>query len=126
MNPISITGAFIITIALLSYGIGSISLQRFKMVSPGVLLFLTAGVILDIAGTILMIVGSKNTPFTLHGCIGYSALLAMLTDLILIWLVYSKKGLNTFVSKYLYLYSKIAYGWWVIAYITGSLLVIWS
>lgn len=125
MNPISITGAFIITIALLSYGIGSISLQRFKMLSPGVLWFLSIGVILDITATIFMIIGSKNILFTLHGCIGLSALLAMLIDLILIWRVYSKEGFNVFVSKKLQLYSKFAFGWWVIAYIIGSILVIW-
>lgn len=124
MNPISMTGAFIVTLALLSYGIGSISLQRFKMVSPGVLWFLTLGVVLDITATIFMIIGSQNTPFTLHGFLGYSALLGMLIDVIFIWRVYSKDKLNATIGKKLQIYSRIAYGWWVIAYITGSLLVI--
>ena len=126
MNPISIAGAFIITIALLSYGVGSISLQRFKMISPGVLWFLSIGVILDVVATVFMIIGSQNTPFTLHGIIGFSALLAMLTDLILVWRVYLKEGINTFVSKQLSLFSKITYGWWVFAYILGSILIIWK
>lgn len=120
------TGAVIVTLALLSYGIGSISLQRFKMISPGVLWFLTLGIILDIVATGFMIVGSSNTPFTLHGFLGYSALLAMLVDVVLIWKLYLKKKINAFAGKQILLYSKIAYGWWVIAYITGSLLVIWK
>ncbi len=125
MNSISITGAFIITFSLLSYGIGSISLQRFKMVSPGVLWFLSLGIILDITATIFMIAGSQNTPFTIHGFLGYSALLVMLVDVFLIWKIYYKEKINAFVGKKLLLYSKIAYGWWVIAYLTGSMLVIW-
>ena len=126
MNPISMTGAFVVTLALLSYGIGSISLQRFKIISPGVLIFLTAGIILDISATVLMIIGSQNTPFTFHGFLGYSALLVMLTDVILIWRHYMRTGINDFVGKKLLMFSKLAYGWWVIAYITGSMLVIWK
>ena len=125
MNPTSMTGAFIITLSLLSYGIGSISLQRFKMVSKGVLWFLSTGVVLDIVATTFMIVGSKNTPFTLHGLLGYSALLAMITDLILLGKFYSKNTKYTIVKKSLLQYSKFAYGWWVVAYLTGSLLIIW-
>lgn len=125
MSSISITGAFIITLSLLSYGIGSISLQRFKMVSPGVLWFLTMGVVLDIIATLFMIVGSQNTPFTLHGFLGYSALLIMLIDVILIWRIYFNEEINAFVGKKLLLYSKIAYSWWIVAYLTGSMLIIW-
>ncbi len=125
MNSISITGAFVITLSLLSYGIGSISLQRFKTVSPGVLWFLTLGVILDIVATIFMIIGSRNPGFTLHGLLGYSALSVMLVDIILVWRVYRKEKINASVGKKLLLYSRIAYGWWLVAYLTGSMLVIW-
>ena len=125
MNTVSIAGAFIITLSLLSYGIGSITLQRFKMVSPGVLWFLTLGVTLDIIATAFMIVGSQNTPFTLHGFLGYSALVAMLADTILVWQLYLKEDINDFIGKKLRVFSKFAYLWWVIAYITGSILVIW-
>jgi len=125
MNFISMTGAFIITLALLSYGIGSITLQRFKMVSPGVLWFFTTGVSLDIIATAFMIVGSQNTPFTLHGFLGYSAMATMITDTIFVWRVYLKENINAVIDKKLLLFSKMAYLWWVIAYITGSILVIW-
>lgn len=124
MNPISMIGAFIVTFALLSYGVGSVTLQRFKIVSRVVLLFLTLGIILDVAATICMIIGSTNTPFTFHGLLGYSALLVMLIDVVLVWRIYIKNKKDAKVEKSLLLYSKIAYGWWVIAYITGSLMVI--
>jgi hypothetical protein len=125
MNPLSIVGAFIITLALLSYGIGSIAVQRFKIVTPGVLIFLTLGVLLDITAVIFMIIGSSKGAFTAHGILGYSAMLTMIINLVLIWRYYFKNGFDSIINNSVLLYSKIAYGWWVIAYITGSALVIW-
>lgn len=126
MNILSIIGAFIITLAFLSYGIGSISVQRFKVVTPGVLIFISVGVVLDIVAVVFMISGSRNTPFSLHGFLGYSAILTMVIDLFFIWRSYHRNGWDSVISKPLITYSKFAYGWWVIAYITGSLLVIWK
>jgi hypothetical protein len=126
MNQLSIIGAFIITLALLSYGIGSISVQRFKIVTPGIIIFLTLGVFLDIVAVSLMIIGSSKGAFTTHGILGYTATLTMLIDVGLIWWCYFKNGLDSVIKKSILLYSKIAYAWWLIAYITGSLLVIWK
>ncbi|MEN8118102.1 MAG: hypothetical protein ABFS16_14050 [Bacteroidota bacterium] len=125
MNPLSVVGAFIITLSLLAYGIGSISLMRFKIIGSMVLIFLSLGVLFDITAVTLMIMGSKGNHFTPHGVLGYSALLVMLIDVVLIWRTYFKKGLDTFVSKSLEKYSRIAFLGWVAAYITGSLMVLW-
>lgn len=125
MNPISLISAIIITFALFSYGIGSITLQRFKMVSPGVLLFLSLGLILNIVATRFMIIGASAAPLRLHDLLGYSALLTMLIDVFLIWRWVVKKKINAIANKHLLTYSKFAYGWWVLAYLTGSLLIIW-
>jgi len=126
MQPLSIVGAFIITLALLSYGIGNIAVQQFKIVTPGVLIFLTLGVLLDVVAVTFMIIGSSKGAFTLHGILGYSAMLTMIVNLILIWQWYFKNGFDTMINNSILLYSKIAYGWWVIAYITGSVMVIWK
>lgn len=126
MKIISMIGAAIVTLALVSYGIGIVEEQRRKIISRKVLIFLTSGVILDITATICMIIGSQNTPFTLHGFLGYSALTGMLVDLILIWRLKIKNGLNSSVSRNLHIYSRYAYLWWIVAYITGSLLVMVS
>jgi hypothetical protein len=125
MNPISLAGAFVITFSLLSYGIGSISLQRFKVVSTAVLVFLTVGIVLDIVAATLMIIGSENKPFSMHGFIGLSAIAVMLTDVVLLWRYFRKNGNEVTVEKPLLTFSKIAYLWWIIAYITGSVLIIW-
>ena len=122
MNTLSIIGATIVTLALISYSIGIITEQVKKKLIPRVLIFITLGVVLDITATVFMILGSKNSPFTPHGFIGYSALLLMLVELVRIWKVYNTSGLNAEVPKGVHLYSRYAYIWWVVAYITGSLI----
>jgi len=77
------------------------------------------------AAITLMVIGSKGTPFTAHGIVGYSALLVMLIDVVLIWRVYFIAGIDAPVKKNLLRYAKFAYFWWVLAYFTGSLLVLW-
>lgn len=126
MNPLSIIGAFIITLALLSYGVGSISVQRFRFVTPSVLFFLTLGVLLDFTAVTFMIIGATKSPFSLHGILGYTAMFTMVIDAFLIWRFYLKNGFDTEIEKNLITYTKVAYTWWIIAYFTGSLLVIWK
>lgn len=125
MNPLSLIGAFVITLALLSYGIGSIAMQHFKLISRGVLVFLTLGVLLDFAAIIFMISGSTKGAFTLHGILGYSATLTIVIDVAIIWRNFLTNGLDSVLAKSILLYSKIAYAWWLIVYFTGSLLIIW-
>jgi len=123
MNTISMIGAVIVTLALISYSIGVISEQKKHKLVKTVLIFISLGIILDITATICMILGSSNSPFTIHGFLGYSALLGMLIDVILIWRFYQKNGSIVEVPKKLHRYTLFAYLWWVIAYITGSMLV---
>lgn len=122
MNTLSIIGATIVTLALISYSIGIISEQVKKKLIPRVLIFITLGVVLDITATVFMILGSTNSPFTYHGFIGYSALFVMLIELVRIWQTYNKLGMGADVPKGVHLYSRYAYIWWVVAYITGSLI----
>lgn len=125
MEPIAVVGAFIITLSLLTYGIGSITLIRFKIIGSIALVFLTIGVILDVSAIVLMMIGAKGTPFTLHGFIGYLAFLIMLIDTIWVWVSYFKNGIDSRVSNKLFTFAKYAYLCWVIAYLTGSLIVLW-
>ena len=124
MNTLSMIGASIVTIALISYSIGIISEQVKKKLIPRVLVFITLGVVLDVTATIFMILGSKNSPFTLHGFIGYSALLAMIIEVARIWNAFFKNGMRSDVPRRVHIYSRYAYIWWVIAYITGTLIAI--
>jgi hypothetical protein len=123
MKTASIIGSAIVTIALVFYSIGFSKESKGRLVNGRVLLFYTIGVSLDITATILMIIGSTKGMLTLHGMIGYSSLLGMLTDTILLWRHNIKMGQEAKVSRSLHLYSRIAFTWWIIAYITGGLLV---
>ncbi len=123
MKTLTIIAATIVTLALISYSIAIITEQRKKIVMSRVLIFLTLGVILDITSTTLMIIASENSPFTLHGVLGYSSLTLMVTDAVLLWRFRMKKGSQTTVTPNLHIYSRLAFIWWVLAYITGSLLV---
>lgn len=123
MNPLLQTGTTIVIFALISYSIAIISEQRKGILSKKILVFLTLGVVLDITATTFMILGSSKGGFTLHGFIGYSSLLAMTIDAILMWRLKIKSGLNIQVPGLLHQYSRYAYIWWVLAFITGGLLV---
>jgi uncharacterized repeat protein (TIGR03987 family) len=121
MNDVIIRAIIVVTLALICYSIGVISEQRKAQVTRRIILFITAGVLLDIASTVLMIAGSTNTPLTVHGCLGYSALLLMLIDAILIWRHWIRSR-DVQIPRNLHLYTRIAYGWWVIAYIVGAVM----
>jgi len=123
LKTLSIVAATVVTFALISYSIAIITEQRKKVVINRVLFFLSMGVILDISATTMMIIASENSPFSLHGILGYSSLTLMLTDAVLLWRFRIINGPETKVKKGLHIYSRIAYLLWVMAYITGSLLV---
>jgi hypothetical protein len=126
MNKLVMVGSSIVFFALLFYSIGIFTEQKHKKVLPRVLLFLALGIIFDITATGFMIAGSSKGLFTLHGIIGYSSLLGMLIDNILIWRLRIKNGIGTVVSDVIHKYSRYAYIWWVVAFITGGLLVMVS
>lgn len=124
MSPILIAGTIIVNFALISYTIFIINEQKSKKATGKTLFFLTMGIIFDITATVCMIIGSPNSPFTVHGFVGYSSLTGMLIDTILIWRHKKTKGTEVIFSNKLNLYTKIAYSWWIVAYITGAIIVI--
>ena len=121
MNPGLMRAVAVVSVALIFYSIGAITEQRKAAISKLVLFFLTVGVLLDITSTTLMIINSTNIAITFHGIIGDTALLVMLIDAVLIWRHWLKNGGNR-VPLRLHLYTRIAYGWWVIAYIAGAVI----
>jgi len=126
MNKLLMVGTSVVFFALLFYTIGIFTEQKHKKVLPKVLLFLTMGIIADIIATGFMIAGSSKGIFTLHGIIGYSSLLGMLIDNVLIWRLKIRSGINADVPDSIHVYSRYAWIWWVIAFITGGLLVVIS
>jgi hypothetical protein len=123
MKPILIAGTSIVNLALISYSLFIYQEIKHRKVTSKLLTFLTIGVCLDITATCCMILGSSKGVFTFHGILGYSSLTAMIVDTILFWNSKRKSGLGSEVSKSLHKYSVFAFSWWVLAYITGALLV---
>jgi len=116
-----IRAVIVVTFALVFYSAGVIKEQRKSAISRQILLFLTIGVLLDITSTILMIISSTNIALTVHGILGYTALSVMLVDTILIWRHWLRNG-SSQTPRRLHLYTRIAYSWWVIAYIAGAII----
>lgn len=90
--------------------------------SRKVLSFLTIGVVFDITATICMIIGSGHF-VTLHGIIGYSSLLGMLTDTIVSYRHSMKNGIGSSLTERFNKGSLLTYLYWVLAYITGAMIV---
>lgn len=117
MKPILITGSSIVTAALVFYTISFIRFHRQKQITKSILTIQTIALILDITATTLMIIGSENSPFTLHGMLGYSALTIMIIDTSFFWARRKVADLSWLLK-----YSTFAWIWWVLAYITGSII----
>lgn len=122
MSPILITGTIIVNLALIFYTVGIVIEQRSHRVSRTVVTFLTAGVVFDVVATGCMIAGSSSGPFTAHGLLGFSSLGAMLLETGFAWRHRLRQG-DAEVPLWLHRYSRLAYGWWIVAYITGAVLV---
>ena len=121
MSPILIAGTAIVHLALISYAIGIIGEQRSHRVSGRVLGFLVVGVVFDVTATACMIAGSSRR-FTLHALLGFSSLAAMLVETALAWRHRRAHG-DALVPAWLHQYSRFAFGWWLVAYVTGAVLV---
>ena len=122
MSPILRAGTLIVNLALIFYGIGIVSEQRHRRVSSFALNFLRFGVLFDIIATAFMIAGSSRGAFTAHGFLGFSSLAAMMVETGLAWRHRARFG-DAEVPGWLHKYSRTAYGWWIVAYITGAMMV---
>jgi len=121
MSKVTIAGIIFVHIALILYTLFIIIENRKQKTTKSVLVFIILAVIFDVTATICMMIGTTRTYFTFHGIIGYIGLLLMATDAVLLLKYRSKYGSEVLINKSLNLFSKIAYIWWIIAFITGVL-----
>lgn len=91
--------------------------------SSAVLIFLTTGVVFDITATICMVAGSSQGALTLHGIIGYTSLAGMLTDTVFSYLLRFRNGKDAAIPARFNKNSLLAYCYWILAYITGAILI---
>ena len=121
MKPYTLIAVTIVTLALIAYTVGTVAQQRSRSIGGAVVGFLTLGVVLDIVATIFMILGSGKV-MSLHGLLGYTALAGMLIEVVIAWRWRMRRG-EAPITGGMALYSKVAYLYWVIAFLSGGLLV---
>jgi EamA domain-containing membrane protein RarD len=124
MPKVTIVGIFFVHIALILYTLFIIYESKKQKTTKSVLVLITLAVIFDLVATTCMMIGTTRTYFTFHGIMGYIGLLLMMVDAVLLWKYKLKFGIENAISKSLNSFSKIAYTWWIIAYITGVLVSI--
>jgi hypothetical protein len=119
MNKSLYFGVSFASIALIFYSLAFWKNRKSSRINKANCLFQTTGLEFDIAGTIFMIIGSKNIPITVHGMIGYSALLAMILETVLV--IKTTMG-NKEKTKMMEIYTWFSYFWWITAYVAGGVI----
>lgn len=121
MKPFTLVAVTLVTLALIAYTVGTVGQQRARRVTGSVVGFLTVGVVLDVVATVFMILGSGKI-LSIHGLLGYSALAGMLIEVWIAWRWRMKQG-EAPITNGMALYARAAYAYWVIAFLSGGLLV---
>jgi hypothetical protein len=122
MKPVLVAGAVVVVLAFVCYTVGILSEQRRRAISASGLRWLVAGVVFDVSATACMMAGATGTWFTPHGWLGYSALAGMATETVMAWRHRRAHG-DSVVPARLHLYTRIAYAWWLVAFLSGGALV---
>ena len=93
--------------------------QKSRLINGFVLLFLTVGFVAEAGGIIGMTVAATKSLFTVHGIMGYSALVGMIFLVVAAWKSYLGENRGAVVMPWLHRYIKYLFIYWVITYITG-------
>jgi hypothetical protein len=121
MKTYTLIAVTIVTLALACYTVGTAAQLRSRRVSGSVVGFLAVGVVLDIVATVFMILGSGKF-LSLHGLLGYTALAGMVAEAVIAWRWRARHG-EAPITGGMSRYSRLAYGYWVIAFVSGGLMV---
>ncbi len=124
MRTITAVGVGFVHLALIFYILFIINENKQRKATKSVLTLITLAVIFDVIATSFMMLGTTRTYFTFHGIVGYLGLLLMLIDAVLLWKHKIKEGAEKLLSSSLHLYTKIAFTWWMVAFITGVIVTI--
>ena len=119
-----VVGVILIHIALVLYSIFIYKERKYKRATNGVVGFITVAVTFDVLATVCMMIGTVEQYFTLHGILGYTALVVMLADAFFIWRHRIRLGAEVPFSDTLNRNSKLGYILWLVAFGTGELLAV--
>lgn len=125
MDPVILVISLIMTLAFLAFGVGSVTLERFKIIGTLVLVSFSLGFLFNATAILLMIILLPDSLLSTNGLIMFCSFSIMLVDTIWAWAVYLKRGIDSRVSRAMVLYTKIAFLVWVLNYLWGIVLLIW-
>ena len=119
MKPAVMIAVALITLALLCFTIATAALARSRRAGAVVVWGLTLGVILDAAATLSMWVAAGRLLLNAHSLLGWTALFGMLAVGGAAWRHRWNKGPQARIGDRMDRYARLAYAYWVIAYVTG-------
>ena len=118
LSPLILFGILAINLALVGYTVGIIAAHRRRRVSSLVLGGFALAVFFDLVATGCMIAGSHRPWFTLHGMVGYLALLVMVVAVARLWAL-RRQGPDPEIPAGLQVFLRVAYLGWLIAFGIG-------
>jgi hypothetical protein len=121
MKTYTLIAVTIVTLALFCYTVGTAAQLRSRRVGGSVVGFLAVGVLLDVVATVFMILGSGKI-VSLHGLLGYTALSGMVVEAVIAWRWRTRHG-EAPITSGMARYSRLAYSYWVLAFVSGGLMV---
>ena len=121
MLPFPIGGGILITLTLLLYGLGTVTVQRFKIVTRAILWFYMISSIMHISAYVIIASYRPDMKVEYHGIMSFISMFVLFTDTFNVWRFYFKHGRNSFFTKRILTFSKIAYAYWVFTYFVASI-----
>ena len=119
MNIFLVSGISIVNLALVCYSI-FFFLKKKEILERRHITFLALGILFDITSTVLMIIGSSKGFITVHGILGYTALLGMCVEFVMALSLFKNKRRLTAGNI---IVTRITYFWWILVYVAGLVLV---
>jgi len=121
VNAVILSGIVAVVLALVAYTVGIVAASRRQRASAFVLGVFSLAVLFDLAATGCMMAGSDKPWFTLHGTVGWVALIVMLVAVARLWML-RRKGPDTEIPGGLLGFLRVAYVLWLIAFAIGAAL----
>lgn len=123
MQPKLIAGVALVNLALIIYTIFIIRFRKKQKMDRANLILFAFGALVNMASTVLMILGSSKGGFSLHSYIGYSGLLSILIALFFSFRKVFAQGFEAEITSPFKRGVSLAYFLWIAAYIAGALVV---
>ena len=126
MLPIPLLGGILITLTLLMYGLGTVTLQRFKLATNAVLVFYTIASVLHFSSYIIIAKTRPELVFVFHGIMSFVAMLTLFVDTAWLWRCVIRNGKNSFIPNSLLYYSKIVFAYWVFTFFVAFISILFK